>query len=571
MSLIFCEHGAEVNVIKVVPTIGVVILIFTFMYYLQMLIPTYSDDYFYFLMGNDYLGRAVSHYMTWSGRIVADTISSNMLANLPKFLYSALNSAALVLLVYLVSSLPSKLSKESDPLLPIVMVLIWALYFIANPSFVETSMWIVGSSNYLWTSLAILVYFSLSIKALSSNNLKCSALILISSFVAGCTNESTGVFVPIFSIFLVAFYVPKGKRIFNSINIGVIGGLFGWLVLILSPGNTARALNFTDWYKNPWLNRIGSYVYNQLPVALSELWPLLLTMVYLSIVAIAAGRHSHSKWGIFFFISAMGSALAMAASPYVPSRSYNGALVFLLISLSFTLHSTVSIWGSPVVRIAYLSPAILFCAVFVLPQITMLKSDLELVHQQEKIRNDILNGAKSNDIKYVKVPEFITNPYIGKLTQGFPSNYAYMAKYWGFAEISPFSVGFNYAHIKINDKELVVNASLSDSVKLEKIIFYDELLPFYMERKGMAIYQFNTDPSKLTTDDNVLFLHYITANGEHMNADLGVVTAVKLGNHWYTERHISPEITPDTISSISLGLFDKVKLSRVSSITLDLE
>lgn len=101
----------------------------------------------------------------------------------------------------------------------------------------------------------------------------------------------------------------------------------------------------------------------------------------------------------------------------------------------------------------------------------MLKNDLELVHQQEKIRNDILSSAKSNGIKSVKVPEFITNPYIGKLSSGFPSNYAYMAKYWGFSEISPFLVGFNYAHLKINDKELIVNASLSDSVKLEKIIF----------------------------------------------------------------------------------------------------
>lgn len=547
------------------------IVIFTLMYYLQMLIPTYSDDYFYFLMGNDYLGRAVSHYMTWSGRIVADTISSNMLANLPKFLYSALNSAALLALVYLISSLPSKLSKESDPFLPIIMVVIWGLYFLANPSFVETSMWIVGSANYLWTSLAILVYFSLSIKAVSNNNLKYSPLIFISSFIAGCTNESTGIFVPIFSIFLVMFYAPKGKKILNSINFGVIGSLLGWLVLILSPGNTARALNFTDWYKHPWLYRIGSYVYSQLPVGLSELWPLLLTMVYLSIVAIAAGRHSHSKWAIFFFISAIGSALAMAASPYVPSRSYNGALVFLLISLSFTLHSTVSIWRSPVVRIAYLSPAILFCAAFLLPQITMLKSDLELVHQQENIRNDILSSAKSNGIKSVKVPEFITNPYIGKVSSGFPSNYAYMAKYWGFAEISPFPAGFNYAHIKTHNKEFVINASLSDSVKLEKIIFYDELLPFYMERKGMAIYQFNSDPSKLTTGDNVMFLHYIAANGEYMNADLGVVTAVKFGNHWYTERNLSPEISPNTISEISLGIFDKVKLNRVSSITYNVK
>ncbi len=92
----------------------------------------HSDDYAYYLMGfspSAHLG----HYLGWSGGFVTDYISS-ILLSFNNTVYSTINILAFFLLIYFISLIPVKIFNNKNTFSVMSFLLIFILYWIANPN-----------------------------------------------------------------------------------------------------------------------------------------------------------------------------------------------------------------------------------------------------------------------------------------------------------------------------------------------------------------------------------------------------------------------------------------------------
>ena len=140
-------------------------LVYLLMYVLTLGIalhtPMHSDDYAYALKGIS-LESHINHYFTWSGRVIADYISGFILFIDNHYIRAAINSLAPVLLTFCLTKIGyTTTNKQSSSGFIVVSIIIFLTYWISNTNIGQTTFWLVGSANYLWTNV-ILCLFLLS-------------------------------------------------------------------------------------------------------------------------------------------------------------------------------------------------------------------------------------------------------------------------------------------------------------------------------------------------------------------------------------------------------------------------
>ncbi|HFG6348781.1 TPA: DUF6056 family protein, partial [Salmonella enterica subsp. enterica serovar Korkeasaari] len=81
---------------------SVCVIFFSVIYVLNYYTPLQSDDYGYAILGYN-LEAHLHHYLTWSGRIVADFISPTLLLINNKFLIAAIQTLGVLLVLLLIS------------------------------------------------------------------------------------------------------------------------------------------------------------------------------------------------------------------------------------------------------------------------------------------------------------------------------------------------------------------------------------------------------------------------------------------------------------------------------------
>ncbi|ECP3949290.1 hypothetical protein FZQ09_24335, partial [Salmonella enterica] len=119
------------------------LIAFTGLFFINFFNPLMSDDYGYSLMGFD-VDKHIFHYTSWSGRLLADFISPLLLSIKSKALLSAIQSVALLLLIFIICSIAKAQGREINKGL---YASILSIYFISHPNFGQVNLWIVGSAN----------------------------------------------------------------------------------------------------------------------------------------------------------------------------------------------------------------------------------------------------------------------------------------------------------------------------------------------------------------------------------------------------------------------------------------
>ncbi len=119
---------------------------------IQYLTPMISDDFSFYLKGFSW-DAIRGHYMGWGGRFFADTSSSVVLAIGNHYVIAMINALALIALSWIIACFPSALADGRLKPRADVFLLVFVLYWIANPALGQTSFWVVGSAHYLWTNV----------------------------------------------------------------------------------------------------------------------------------------------------------------------------------------------------------------------------------------------------------------------------------------------------------------------------------------------------------------------------------------------------------------------------------
>lgn len=385
------------------------LIIFISMLILNVLTPLIADDYSFainikgeHLRGlKDIIDVQANYYLSWGGRIIAHTIGQTFLL-FPKIIFSICNSIVYTALVYLIY----KHAKNENDDKPLVLPIIHLLMFFAVPVFGQTTIWLIGSCNYLWTTTIILFFLYEMKSGFKDTKLRIMLMFLL-GIIAGWTNENSGVGVVVIAFLTILFHnlkITKKKKLkFNIVKYqiaGTIGTLIGFAGMILAPGNYVRSSMFPS--KDPFIIRIIKRT-----IECTEcLYDNILLLVIITIVLITLNIYHKKQIDKKVWIYLTGAFLAiysMVMAPGFAERAWFGVIAFMnvgIFTLIFNLEECHRIYKLIMINV------VLIGSLFFIKEYTILSYD---ILKLRNIWNDRIEQIEKSKKKEYEFEMFISN------------------------------------------------------------------------------------------------------------------------------------------------------------------
>lgn len=337
-------------------------VVFLYLIWVNFQMPMMADDYRYaqnwrqsdhLKTWMDIVEFQIRHYLEWGGRSVAHTLAQSMLF-LGKPVFNLLNSLMyLIFLAVLYYHVKGSVTRRFDPM---VLAGILFLAWFCFPTFGETSVWLLGSCNYLWMTTLVLLFllpYRLAVARTFAERENLSDVLapwmFAGGILAGWTNENTGLMM-LLAIAAVNFFCWKKGRLKSWMLFGMLGAAFGYGALIFAPGNYVRVESA----------QMGEYSFlqNHIIDPLKTMSTLFLHQLPIYLVGVALARRmvrykknaSAVEWknwlsrnkeilcsGASYIILSYTALIAMFAAPTFPQRAGMGAAAFLLIGVTSLL------------------------------------------------------------------------------------------------------------------------------------------------------------------------------------------------------------------------------------------
>lgn len=322
-----------------------IFLLFLTVLALNILTPLIGDDYVYSFIYqtndrlssiNDIVRSQQLHYDKWGGRTIVHFIDQAILYNYNPLKADILNSVAYTTFIILIY-LHVVAKKVFNPyLLFILFTLVWFI----QPVFAETALWITGSSNYLWGTLLILLFLLpyrlyRNKKRAIYTQVFYAALMLVVGIIAGWTNENTAAAMIIMIIAYFYYYKSQKWHIPVWAYTGLAGAIVGYTLMIIAPGNFARASEAPTL--SAFLIAYRLLTYTQRFVIYLGLLNTAIIICYF-IYKKTTDRTNPINMGyiIIYFIGVFVSIYTMLASPSFPARAWFGSITFNIIAFGIT-------------------------------------------------------------------------------------------------------------------------------------------------------------------------------------------------------------------------------------------
>lgn len=511
--------------------------------------PLHSDDFPYSTMGLS-LERHVQHYLTWSGRVVADYTSTLILSTQSHLFKALINSLGSALLIYNIALLPSAINKNRNhKKASFIAVVIFLLYWLSNPNIGQVMFWVVGSANYMWTSLLIIYFIrkNLEYREKKQDNLATLIFLFFIGILAGCTNENTCITLVLCMLAIAIYYRLAYGSCGKGIIISLISSGIGSLIMLLAPGNFMRAsgASLEGWRNLSLLEKIHKHFYTVMPEVIGYIWLAIIVFIF-SLVALLLDQEKKSKQMIYLaalmFMAFLLSNAVMVASPGYPLRAMNGQLIFLLCSLAVILYSNQKLFYFTVP--VYL---IVLIALFIPSYYSMFLA-YKQTYLQSFVRSDLIKQAKLEGKAEVNIPSFY---FLGLMKDGdkFDTYHSpYMAHYYGLKKINAMPAPFNYAVLSENYL-LPLNLKIKDNLA-KGIYAYDDKF----RNESVFIIEFAKPANVPVSEDFRLFIKPVTEQGVvSKNTSLPMRT-VKIGQRNFTYVRVK-NVDFGSLKGINLGAY----------------
>lgn len=437
------------------------LIAFVLIFLIEWYTPIHSDDYRYAVLGMS-LDAHYHHYMTWSGRIVADLVSSALLVLDSRVFYAAMTALAVVLFCFIVVKTPQsslKLTKSDVLLFP----LIFLTYWIANPNIGETTFWIVGAANYLWTNLFAAAWIYGMYRIYRQNISKVQLHMVVLSLVAGCSTESIGPFIVLLAALAVAWDLWLKKPLSASKVIYLCFALAGAMILILSPGNFVRASGVHHiWYAKPLFERIAYHLTHRFFGHQALIWIAYAVLVLLGLVAFICSKRKVALDNVktimmwLMIATGIGTSLIMFASPTYPDRVMNGTFMFILFAISFLASNLLNTGDKYAIR--GISCITLLLAGVMVWSYSLMLIAYKQVYQQDLVRRQIIAAEVAKNHRDFAIPDFHFRKMQNSGGQfGFFHDPRDYGAYFGADKIVRQKVGFDYSVLATGEKVVLDN------------------------------------------------------------------------------------------------------------------
>ena len=313
---------------------GLLVLIAATMFALNAHTPLQMDDYDYSISWatgkpvsglEDVIASQAAHYRLWGGRSVVHALAQ-MFLYMGKGVFNIANTVMYLLLLLEIYALAKPRGKRFCWTL---LLAEHAFLFFGVSFFGTVFLWLDGACNYLWGTVLALLPLCLVPQALEKTD-ALSVLSIPACFLAGWTNENTACGVLAAMLLLLGYRKFRKEPIGVCANLCVLAQACGAAVMILAPGNFARA---------------SSYVYDSMVVEIAARLAriTLYTVVYAGVLLAALmlvhalGRamnvNMRTMRALWFAAAALLCAYAMVASPELSDRSFTGVLALLMVGV----------------------------------------------------------------------------------------------------------------------------------------------------------------------------------------------------------------------------------------------
>lgn len=396
-----------------------IFILFSAMLYLNYLQPIFNDDWIYSFKIEegfpekkdpahiesfaDFVSSQITHYQIWGGRTVAHIIVQGLLIMDAPFRI-ILNSLAFVFLIWATVRIATPAQRKGR-----LYIVTFLMFWLLQPGFAASVLWITGSGNYLWTTMFILFFLHPFCKSYLDNNYKqknifYSMLLLLAGFTAGWTNENIAISLSLAAIAYLVYLKKQRIKIPLWVWLGIAGLLIGTLLLIFAPGNKVRMESELILKKIDTSSYIlyilkgvkGIFVsmfLNGLPTV------LLYVLIFTTYCFCRKGNSNPRKLhlSLFFFTVALIALFAMSASPAFPTRAWFGIIAFMIIA-SVLLYTEIDFSKFLPIRV-YDNILILFFFVLFLGQYNLAAKDLRHIKKIFAERETIVNIEKQKGNK----------------------------------------------------------------------------------------------------------------------------------------------------------------------------
>ena len=316
-----------------------IVFIFLLMLALNVHTPLMMDDYDYSFSWHtgerlngiaDIAASQAAHYRMWGGRSVTHFLAQLFLY-WGKPVFNLANSAMYVLLLLEIYAL----SKTKETSWDWRSVLIAHLVLFAAVEFFGVAfLWLDGACNYLWgTALALvplLIARSEREGGCFDGEGVCCWMTLPLCFLSGWTNENTACGVLAALVLLLVWDAVRKRRIRVWRIAALAAQALGVAVMLLAPGNFARAGEESS------RGLIMELAYRAAVVCYCVLRyagiPLLLVALVL-FVSFKKKKLLRVQWLCVLGAAAVLSAGALVGSPQISDRSFSAVIVLLLAVL----------------------------------------------------------------------------------------------------------------------------------------------------------------------------------------------------------------------------------------------
>lgn len=314
----------------------------------QRAVPIMMDDEWYSTVLSseaplsslhDIVQAQIWHYLNWGGRTVAHTIDQLILLGLNEPAADALNVFMILLLAWIINAVMHIRREHFFAFFTLTLGFLHAL----NANWKMSMYWQTGACNYLYTTVLILAYLWIYLKALESSpetpskqglfvSLLKAVMLLILGLLCGWTNENMGPAVWVLTLLIILLCKRAKKPIPLWMFSGNVGCLAGSVLMICAPGNSVRSLEVaSNNYGAVW--QLFLRIYGVCKGVWEYLFPALLVTALALFVNLCLLKGSlRQKEGILV-LGALLSWGAMILSPHYPDRAAFGTMCFLLCLL----------------------------------------------------------------------------------------------------------------------------------------------------------------------------------------------------------------------------------------------
>ena len=417
------------------------ILIFVSMLCLNFLTPLLADDYSYGLNLNekriasiiDIFDYQVWHYFNWGGRTVAHTLAQILLV-FPKAVFNILNSfiyTALIYLIYLHGCF-NKDNKDNSYMLLLIHFILWFIIPVFGQSFI----WLVGSCNYLWTTVIILYFLWLYRRNTLSEKWYNLLFMFILGLLAGWTNENTSAGLIVILVFSLIINKVETKKIELSKTrlFGIIGTLIGFVIMICAPGNYIRSAEFKDdtFIIIKIIKRALDITNNLENIVL----PLLIVIIILISLKVYHKKKIEKEL-YTFILGGFAAIYAMVLSPTFPERAWTGAIIFFVIAIVMLIYDLDTI--NRLYKFILVDFCIILSIIYV-SQYMDLARNINYLRNTWNYRVDVINkSSKDKMFEFYKYETYNSrNPVYGLDDIGYDPNAwpnGSISKYYGIKGI----------------------------------------------------------------------------------------------------------------------------------------